>query len=130
MTAKKMSVAKQPAKASATPKIKSTTSDKQRQTKSSDEPTASGAAGAKNFLQSSFGAISRSRDDATEAVAEGLGRFVETIGLRKLEDVFDQRVASALERMGIPTARELARLRDRVEQLSQQVNELKSKQRK
>ena len=84
----------------------------------------------KKFLQSSLGAITRSRDDATEAVAEGLGRFAESIGLHKLEDVFDQRVASALARIGIPTAKELARLRDQVEQLSRQVDVLKSRQRK
>ena len=84
----------------------------------------------KKFLQSSLGAITRSRDDATEAVAEGLGRFAESIGLRKLEDVFDQRVASALARIGIPTAKELARLKKQVEQLSRQIDELKSRQRK
>ena len=83
-----------------------------------------------NFLQSRLGALSRSRDEATGAVAEGLGKFADSIGLRKLEDVFDQRVASALERMGIPTARELARLREQVETLSRSVGELKSRQKK
>ena len=93
------------------------------------DPVPSDGAG-KKFLQSSLGAISRSRDDATEAVAEGLGRFAESIGLRKLEDVFDQRVASALARMGIPTAKELARLQEQVERLSGEVDALKSRQRK
>ena len=82
------------------------------------------------LLQSRIGALSRSRDDATGAVAEGLGRFAESIGLRKLEDVFDQRVASALERMGIPTAKELAKLRDQVEVLTKRVADLKSRQKK
>ena len=63
-------------------------------------------------------------------MAEGLGKFADSIGLRKLEDVFDQRVASALERMGIPTARELAKLREQVDALSKQVSELKSRQKK
>ena len=103
---------------------------KARVAKSLGKQSAASDSAGKKFLQSSLGAISRSRDDATEAVAEGLGRFAESIGLRKLEDVFDQRVASALARIGIPTAKELARLREQVEQLSKQVDELKSRQRK
>lgn len=93
-------------------------------------PAAFSNESALNFLQSRLGALSRSRDEATGAMAEGLGKFADSIGLRKLEDVFDQRVASALERMGIPTARELAKLREQVDALSKQVSELKSRQKK
>ncbi|MEJ8858012.1 phasin family protein [Variovorax robiniae] len=41
----------------------------------------------------------------------------DTLGFRKLEDVFDQRIAAALVRLGIPTAEELASLRRQVNQL-------------
>jgi len=41
----------------------------------------------------------------------------DTLGFRKLEDVFDQRIAAALVRLGIPTAEELASLRRQVDQL-------------
>ncbi len=85
---------------------------------------------AKRFIQSSLGAFSKSRDDATEAVAEGIGRFAETIGLRKLEDVFDQRVAGALERIGIPSVLELAQLREQVDVLSREVAVLTSRLKK
>ncbi len=41
----------------------------------------------------------------------------DTLGFRKLEDVFDQRIAAALVRLGIPSAEELASLRRQVNQL-------------
>jgi len=46
-----------------------------------------------------------------------LDQLGDTLGFRKLEDVFDQRIASALERLGIPSAEELAALREQVRQL-------------
>jgi len=45
---------------------------------------------------------------------EALG---ETLGFRKLEDVFDQRIATALERLGMPSVDELNSLREQVRQL-------------
>jgi poly(hydroxyalkanoate) granule-associated protein len=47
-------------------------------------------------------------------------------GFRKLEEVFDERVASALERLGIPSARTVARLEERIEQLAAQVRHLRA----
>lgn len=41
----------------------------------------------------------------------------DSFGLRKFEDVFDQRVAAALQRLGLPSAQELQALRDEVQQL-------------
>jgi len=46
-----------------------------------------------------------------------LDQLGDTLGFRKLEDVFDQRIAAALERLGIPSADELANLREQVRQL-------------
>ena len=39
-------------------------------------------------------------------------------GLRRLEEVFDERVASALERLGIPSAAALARLERKIDELA------------
>lgn len=44
-----------------------------------------------------------------------------------LEEVFDQRVAAALERLGVPTAAQLAQLADRVEKLTRRVEALSRK---
>lgn len=49
----------------------------------------------------------------------GLGAM-DSFGLRKFEDVFDQRVATALQRLGLPSAQELQALRDEVRQLRAQ----------
>ncbi len=46
---------------------------------------------------------------------------LDSFGIRKFEDVFDQRVASALERLGMPGASEIRALRDEVQQLREQL---------
>jgi Poly(hydroxyalcanoate) granule associated protein (phasin) len=46
-----------------------------------------------------------------------LDQLGDTLGFRKLEDVFDQRIAAALERLGFPSAEELASLQAQVRQL-------------
>ena len=51
---------------------------------------------------------------AAKTALDSLG---DTLGFRKLEDVFDQRIAAALERLGMPTAEEFAALREEVRQL-------------
>ncbi len=50
----------------------------------------------------------------------GAGSF----GFRKFEDVFDQRVATALERLGMPAPREIETLREEVRQLRAQLDAL------
>lgn len=45
-------------------------------------------------------------------------------GIKKLEDVFDQRVIAALERSGLPTVKEFRRLSRRVDQLTLQLRAL------
>lgn len=49
---------------------------------------------------------------------------LETLGLRKFEDVFDQRVAAALERLGVPTRDELSALRARLDEVLAQIERL------
>ena len=51
---------------------------------------------------------------AAKTALDSLG---DTLGFRKLEDVFDQRIAAALERLGMPSAEEFAALREEVRQL-------------
>jgi len=50
---------------------------------------------------------------------------LDSFGIRKFEDVFDQRVASALQRLGVPGAEELQALRDEVRQLREQLEAAK-----
>lgn len=54
----------------------------------------------------------------------------EALGLRKFEAVFDQRVAHALERMGVPSADTLQVLVDEVAALKEEVRSLKAASRR
>ncbi|MEP6874913.1 MAG: phasin family protein [Burkholderiales bacterium] len=54
----------------------------------------------------------------------------EAFGLRKFEAVFDQRVAHALERMGVPSAEALKALIDEVAALKEEVRSLKAARRR
>ncbi len=54
----------------------------------------------------------------------GLGGL-ESFGLRKFEDVLDQRVAAALQRLGYPDADELQGMRDEIAQLRAEVLRLR-----
>jgi hypothetical protein len=49
---------------------------------------------------------------AESAMAGGLSKLADSFGFKKLESVFDHRVAAALERIGFPSAAELRRLVD------------------
>jgi len=51
-------------------------------------------------------------------------------GLKKLEDVFDERVASALHRLGIPSAKTVERLERQMEELAAQVQTLRHARRR
>jgi poly(hydroxyalkanoate) granule-associated protein len=48
----------------------------------------------------------------------------------KLEKVFEQRVARALSRLGVPTSEEISKLSDRVAELNKRVRELAEQQKK
>lgn len=61
------------------------------------------------------------RDTAAARLAQ------EALGLRKFEAVFDQRVASALERMGMPTIEALQALGDEVAALRAEVAALRAR---
>ena len=49
---------------------------------------------------------------------------LDSFGIRKFEDVFDQRVATAMQRLGMPDAAEVQALRDEVVRLRERVAQL------
>jgi Poly(hydroxyalcanoate) granule associated protein (phasin) len=79
----------------------------------------------KDILQAGLSALSIPR--AESAMADGLSKIADSFGFKKLEDVFDQRVASALERIGIPSAEKLNQLMKKVEELSAIIKAKKTK---
>lgn len=52
---------------------------------------------------------------------------LDSFGLRKFEDVFDQRVATALQRLGMPSAEEVQALREEVARLHERLAQLDPK---
>lgn len=76
-------------------------------------------AGLKAFrLENLLGLGQHAKAPRAEAPAPGLGfPSLDSFGFRKFEDVFDQRVAGALQRLGWPTADDVAALHAEIEQL-------------
>ena len=88
---------------------------------------------AEGLLRAGLKALDNVRNDVAKRqanVIEGLlgigqgkvpGLGLDSFGIRKFEDVFDQRVATALQRLGMPDAAEVQALRDEVAQLRERV---------
>ncbi len=57
-------------------------------------------------------------------IRQGKVPSLDSFGIRKFEDVFDQRVATALERLGMPAAQEVQALCDEVARLRERVAQL------
>lgn len=57
-------------------------------------------------------------------IRQGKVPSLDSFGIRKFEDVFDQRVATAMQRLGMPGAQEVQALRDEVAQLRERVAQL------
>jgi DNA-binding transcriptional regulator YbjK len=70
------------------------------------------------------------RRAAEQAAAPLAATTLDPFGFRKFEDVFDQRVANALEHIGVPTAQAFAELQAEVERLRETVARLESPGRK
>ncbi len=100
--------------------------------------------GAEGLLRAGLKALGNVRDDVVKRqtnMIEGLLGIkhidpgaharafggLEGFGFRKFEDVFDQRVATALQRLGLPSAEELQALRDEVARLRAEVERLQKK---
>lgn len=114
-----------------------------------EPPAAEAEAGKDNPLRAGLKALGKVRDDVVqhqsrvfEAIlgldpGAGWSGLVkrdgvaakaaqDALGLRKFEAVFDQRVASALERMGMPSAETLKALTDEVAALKKELHSLKA----
>ncbi|BEP71367.1 phasin family protein [Variovorax sp. V512] len=78
-----------------------------------------------NVIEGLLG-IGHGKADAVGAKAALTRGFpsLDTFGIRKFEDVFDQRVATALQRLGMPSADEVQALRDEVAQLRERLAKL------
>ena len=103
-------------------------------------------AGAQALLRAGLKALGNVRDDVVKRqtnVIESLlgmgppkgdapprGFGLETFGIRKFEDVFDQRVATAMQRLGMPTAQEIQELRDQMKLLLEHLERIESGQRR
>ncbi|MBT2334191.1 phasin family protein [Variovorax paradoxus] len=106
--------------------------------------------GAEGLLRAGLKVLGNVRDDVAKRqanVIEGLlgigqGKFdpagakatiprafpgLDSFGLRKFEDVFDQRVATALQRLGMPSAEEVQALREEVIRLRERLAQLDHK---
>jgi hypothetical protein len=89
---------------------------------------------AEGLLRAGLKALDTVRNDVAKRqanVIEGLlgigqGKVpgLDGFGIRKFEDVFDQRVATALQRLGMPDAQQVQALRDEVAQLRERVAQL------
>lgn len=99
-----------------------------------EEKAAAPGSKAEGLLRAGLKALDNVRNDVAKRqanVIEGLlgigqGKVpgLDGFGIRKFEDVFDQRVATALQRLGIPGADEVRALRDEVAQLRERVAQL------
>ncbi|VTU20235.1 poly(hydroxyalkanoate) granule-associated protein [Variovorax sp. PBS-H4] len=99
-------------------------------------------AGAQGLLRAGLKALGNVRDDVVKRqtnVIESLlgigqpkgdgaprGFALESFGIRKFEDVFDQRVATALQRLGMPTAQEVQELREQIKRLLEHLDRIES----
>lgn len=81
-----------------------------------------------NVIESLLG-MSQGKADAGAAPARGFPGL-DSFGIRKFEDVFDQRVASALQRLGMPSAQEIRELREQMRLLLEHLERAESGRRK
>ncbi|WP_432728018.1 phasin family protein [Variovorax sp. W6] len=91
---------------------------------------------AEGLLRAGLKALDNVRNDVAKRqanVIEGLlgigqgkvpGLGLDSFGIRKFEDVFDQRVATAMQRLGMPDAEQVQALRDEVARLRERVAQL------
>ena len=116
------------------PARKTTVAKKAAAAAPADKKTAEG------LLRAGLKALGNVRDDVARRqsnVIEGLLGIqksdtprafpgLDTFGIRKFEDVFDQRVATALQRLGMPTVEEIQSLRDEIKQLREQLGQARA----
>ena len=82
-----------------------------------------------NVIEGLLG-IGQGKPDPAAAAKAAVPRgfpSLDSFGLRKFEDVFDQRVATALQRLGMPSAEEVQALREEVARLHERLAQLEPK---
>ena len=82
-----------------------------------------------NVIEGLLG-IGQGKPDSAAAAKAAVPRgfpSLDSFGLRKFEDVFDQRVATALQRLGMPSAEEVQALREEVARLHERLAQLEPK---
>ena len=79
-----------------------------------------------NVIESLLGIGQGARSDTAARKFPSLDSF----GIRKFEDVFDQRVATAMQRLGMPTAEEMHALREQMRLLLERLDRIESGRRK
>jgi len=93
-------------------------------------PPKASESGAASVLEAGIKALTLAKERTTSGAGNVVASLMDPFGFRKLEEVFDQRVASALERLGVPSARSLADLVERMEKLCERVEQLEAARRK
>ena len=82
-----------------------------------------------NVIEGLLG-IGQGKPDVAKGAKAAIPRgfpSLDSFGLRKFEDVFDQRVATALQRLGMPSAQEVQALREEVARLHERLAQLDPK---
>jgi DNA-binding FadR family transcriptional regulator len=79
--------------------------------------------------RSNLQALAQARKHAESGTAKVVASLIDPFGFRKFEDVFDQRVACALDRLGMPAADVLISLIKEVEALRRRVEQLEKARR-
>lgn len=75
-------------------------------------------------LRSNQQALAEARKRSESGPAKLVASLVDPFGFRKFEDVFDQRVACALDRIGLPAPHILISLIEEIEALRRRVKQL------
>ena len=90
------------------------------------EPSPQSAA---SKLHSGLHALAQARMHAESGPAKVVASLIDPFGFRKFEDVFDQRVGCALERLGLPAPAVLISLIEEVQTLRRRVDKLEKARR-
>lgn len=79
-----------------------------------------------NVIEGLLGIGGKGGEEASGAKAVLTRGFpgLDSFGIRKFEDVFDQRVATALQRLGMPTAEEVQALQSQIAALAERLDRL------
>lgn len=78
------------------------------------------------MLDAGLKALSHARSRLSEGQEKVVQSLIDPFGIRKLEEVFDQRVAAALERLGWPAPDDYAQLKARMDDFDARLRRLEA----